>query len=90
MRTPSRLRRDSSMVKIINSVPAKTRERAGRIGDPARALGGLGARRCQDSARKVRRRRLLPTTKTEEKAIAAPAIMGLRRPAAARGRAATL
>ncbi len=39
---------------------------------------------------KPRRRRLLPTTKTEEKAMAAPAIIGLSRPAAASGRAATL
>lgn len=41
-------------------------------------------------ARKARSRRELPTTKTEEKAIAAPAIIGLSRPAAASGRAATL
>jgi hypothetical protein len=39
---------------------------------------------------KRRRRSELPTTKTEEKAIAAPAIIGLSRPAAASGRAATL
>ncbi|CAM5430355.1 hypothetical protein SALBM311S_06998 [Streptomyces alboniger] len=39
---------------------------------------------------KPRRRRLLPTTNTEENAIAAPAIIGLRSPEAARGRAATL
>ncbi len=42
------------------------------------------------AALKPRRRRELPTTKTEEKAMAAPAIIGLRRPEAARGRAATL
>lgn len=41
-------------------------------------------------ALKPRSRRLLPTTKTEEKAMAAPAIIGLRSPAAASGRAATL
>src|SRR5699024_1903211 len=39
---------------------------------------------------KPRNRRLLVTTKTEEKAIAAPASMGFSRPAAASGRAATL
>ena len=44
----------------------------------------------QRAARKRRRRRLLLTTKTLENAIAAPAIMGLSNPAAARGRAATL
>jgi hypothetical protein len=40
--------------------------------------------------RKRRSRRLLVTTKTEEKAIAAPAIIGLSSPAAASGTAATL
>ena len=39
---------------------------------------------------KDRSRRLLVTTKTEEKAIAAPAIIGLSMPNAASGRAATL
>ncbi len=39
---------------------------------------------------KARSRRLLVTTKTDEKAIAAPAIIGLSMPNAARGRAATL
>jgi 4'-phosphopantetheinyl transferase len=43
-----------------------------------------------DRAVKVRRRRLLDTTNTLENAMAAPAIMGLRNPAAASGRAATL
>ena len=42
------------------------------------------------SGRKRRRRRLLETTKTELKAIAAPASIGLSRPAAASGSAATL
>ncbi len=42
------------------------------------------------AGRKRRSRRLLVTTKTEEKAIAAPAIIGLSRPAAASGIAATL
>ncbi|MGY3681874.1 hypothetical protein ACVWXU_005497 [Streptomyces sp. TE33382] len=37
-----------------------------------------------------RSRSELPTTKTEEKAIAAPAIIGLSSPAAASGRAPTL
>lgn len=40
--------------------------------------------------RKRRSLRLLLTTKTLENAIAAPAIIGLSRPAAASGRAATL
>ncbi|SCL18056.1 hypothetical protein GA0070624_1441 [Micromonospora rhizosphaerae] len=44
----------------------------------------------QPTGRKRRSRRLLATTKTDEKAIAAPAIIGLSRPAAASGRAATL
>ncbi len=39
---------------------------------------------------KFRSRRLLPTTNTEENAIAAPAIIGLSSPAAASGSAATL
>ncbi len=39
---------------------------------------------------KDRRRRLFVTTNTDEKAIAAPAIIGLSIPAAASGRAATL
>ncbi len=42
------------------------------------------------SAEKRRSRRLLETTNTDENAIAAPAIIGLRYPAAARGNAATL
>src|SRR5699024_5407305 len=40
--------------------------------------------------RNRRSRRLLLTTKTLEKAMAAPAIIGLRRPSAASGTAATL
>lgn len=39
---------------------------------------------------KERSRRLLVTTKTDEKAIAAPAIIGFSSPAAASGSAATL
>ena len=42
------------------------------------------------SVRNPRRRRLLETTKTLESAIAAPAMSGLSRPAAASGMAATL
>ncbi len=42
------------------------------------------------AALKPRRRRELATTKTDEKAMAAPAIIGLSRPAAASGSAATL
>ena len=41
-------------------------------------------------APKLRMRKLLETTKKDEKAIAAPAISGLSRPAAAIGIAATL
>ena len=44
----------------------------------------------QMEERKPRSRRLLVTTKTLENAIAAPASIGLSRPVAARGRAATL
>ena len=54
---------------------------------------GLAARtRLSDQPDGVnlRSRRLLLTTKTELKAIAAPAIIGLSRPAAAKGSAATL
>ncbi len=40
--------------------------------------------------RKLRKRRLLLTTKTEENAIAAPASIGFNRPAMASGIAATL
>ncbi len=40
--------------------------------------------------RNLRSRRLLVTTNTDERAIASPAIMGLSRPSAARGTAATL
>lgn len=62
------------------------RDRAGPVrgrrphGGPPRTPGHL----------KERSRRLLVTTKTEEKAIAAPAIIGFSSPAAASGRAATL
>lgn len=45
---------------------------------------------CGRGYLKERSRRLLVTTKTEEKAIAAPAIIGFSSPAAASGSAATL
>jgi hypothetical protein len=48
------------------------------------------ARYPASGERKRRRRRELETTKTEENAIAPPAISGFRSPAAASGRAATL
>ncbi len=62
------------------------------------ATGSSAARRAMSSPgpasvielRKAFSRRLLLTTKTELNAMAAPAIMGLSRPAAARGRAAML
>ncbi len=63
--------------------------RSSRTGTEKRALGGKAVQR-KGTQRKVRSRRLLPTTNTEEKAIAAPAIIGLSSPAAASGSAATL
>ena len=45
---------------------------------------------CRPPQRKLRSRRLLVTTRTLEAAIAAPAIIGVSRPAAASGMAATL
>ena len=56
-----------------------------------RALSGRGAhiRKC-NSQRKRRNRNALATTETLESAIAAPAITGLRKPAAASGSAARL
>jgi hypothetical protein len=68
-------------------VLAKTPEAAGARGGVLPPPHRLSSQRA---ARKRRRRRLLLTTKTLENAIAAPAIMGLSSPAAARGRAATL
>ena len=50
----------------------------------------LKVRSGPESYRKARSRRLLVTTNTDEKAIAAPAIIGLSSPAAASGIAATL
>jgi len=60
------------------------------------AIIGQGARLTLPTAphrvegRKRRNRRLFATTKIELNAIAAPAIIGLSRPAAASGSAATL
>lgn len=78
-------------------------QQPGRSNGRARARGGYCSARGRvlllavgrvpgypASARKRRSRRLLPTTKTDEQAIAAPAIIGLSRPAAASGSAATL
>lgn len=63
----------------------------GRRSPLAEAAGGPGGEAVgQSAALKPRSRRLLPTTKTEEKAMAAPAIIGLSSPAAASGSAATL
>jgi hypothetical protein len=56
----------------------------------AGAAACLGGDRAAQVAWKRRSRRLLDTTNTLEKAIAAPASMGLSSPAAARGMAATL
>ncbi len=64
--------------------PGATPLRAPSRGGPLRA----GARQRLGSKR--RNRRLLLTTNTELKAIAAPAMRGLSRPSAASGMAATL
>lgn len=66
-----------------------------QVGDPwsSANLSRSRARRLlyeSRSARNLRRRSEFETTKTLERAIAPPAISGLRRPAAARGIAATL
>lgn len=57
---------------------------------PARSAGQDLAPSSSAQAAKRRSRRLLVTTQTEEKAIAAPATIGFSRPAAASGTAATL
>ena len=59
------------------------RRRIVGTGSESRGAGGGGQE-------KRRRRRELPTTRTDESAIAAPAIIGLSRPNAASGIAATL
>ena len=56
----------------------------------ARARSGDGAAAWSRVGVKPRSRRLLPTTKSELAAIAAPAIIGSSSPSAARGSAATL
>lgn len=70
---------------------ATTSSTARSSGTPPAAprTGGGGAHRPV-AVVKRRSRRLLETTKTLESAMAAPAIMGLSRPSAASGRAATL
>ena len=55
-----------------------------------RAPGTQGRPTQAAVALKLRRRREFETTKTDENAIAAPASIGLRSPAAASGIAATL
>ncbi len=60
-------------------------EAPGLIGPGASAEGAMPCSHLKD-----RSLRLLVTTKTDEKAIAAPAIIGLSMPRAASGRAATL
>ncbi len=69
--------------------PATTDHRGHRRrGAPGRARWSSGGSPTRQ--RKLRSRRLLVTTNTLEAAMAAPASMGLARPAAASGRAATL
>src|SRR5699024_6780597 len=75
-----------SVARCRRELPRSAREVAGRD----RGFGGSGGHASDASARNRRRRRLLPTTNTEENAIAAPAIIGLSSPAAASGIAATL
>lgn len=53
-------------------------------------LSRYGSCTCCQEGSKWRNRKLLVTTKTDENAIAAPAIIGLSKPNAARGSAATL
>ena len=84
--------REDRPAGLARSAPA-LRPRAGdRAEDGAeRPLSAL-SRRAQSSRwmRKPRRRSEFETTKTLDSAIAAPAIIGLSRPAAASGRPATL
>ena len=81
-RPPSRSRRDTStglrfVVRLLDwPIP--------------RGSGVQVPRGNQAKERNLRSRRLLVTTKTEEKAMAAPAIIGLSSPATASGIAATL
>lgn len=61
-----------------------------RRGRPAEKAGRPRSTRLPSIYLKLRSRRLLVTTNTDENAIAAPAIIGLSMPKAAKGRAATL
>ena len=79
-------------------LPAAHRRRRWRRVERQLPVDGCGGRSSgsprqgvvRDVGWKVRSRRLLLTTKTLEKAMAAPAIIGLSRPSAASGMAATL
>ena len=78
-----------SGVRIVLSVAAGS----GLVVVPVVVWVGVVGHRVTSVAvvgRKVRSRRLLLTTKALEKAMAAPASIGLSRPSAARGMAATL
>ena len=79
------LREPAGALRLIGTLESPMARFAAGAGFGRRSRSAL-----QGSARKRRSRRLLVTTKTEENAIAAPAIIGLSRPAAASGRAATL
>lgn len=73
--------------------PSENRENPYTVSFVSKGTGsvwrGVGTR-PQTVGRKRRKRRLLATTKTDEKAIAAPAKSGLSRPTAASGIIATL
>jgi hypothetical protein len=77
-------------IPVLHHCPLSVHERkvVGRFAD-VRA-GPPGQTVCWFALRNPRRRRLLLTTNTDENAMAAPAIIGLSRPSAASGRAATL
>ncbi len=84
-RPPRRARREAS-IGISLAVPGTLAYFLEEMGcrHPAQMVGG------QSFGANPRSRRLFVTTNTEEKAIAAPAIIGLSKPATARGIAATL
>jgi len=92
-RTPGLAASDPAMRLLgaawIRAASGGTR-RGGPSGPPRRGAGRSVGCPGQSAALKARRRRLLLTTNTEEKAIAAPASMGLSMPEAASGSAATL
>ena len=77
---------------LAASAKSCTPHRSGKEtwGASHRHSGAIGDQRCLAWGVKPRSRRLLLTTKTEEKAIAAPAIIGLSIAAIASGIAATL